>query len=90
VTIINCASCDLCHRHSLALSLNDAGQVGGDGVSGPREHNDLEQRRGGRALPWHRADIGFVVHTHYPGALGLREWIRVVLSWPLIFFLRGK
>jgi len=30
------------------------------------------------------------VHTHYPGALGMREWIRVVLSWPLIFFLGGK
>jgi hypothetical protein len=22
----------------------------------------------------------FLVHTHYPGALGLHEWIRVVLS----------
>jgi hypothetical protein len=32
----------------------------------------------------------FLVHTHYPGALGLREWIRVALSWPLIFFLRSK
>jgi hypothetical protein len=31
-----------------------------------------------------------LVHTHYPGVLGLREWIRVVLSWPLIFFLRSK
>ena len=34
--------------------------------------------------------LAFLVHTHYPGALGLREWIRVILSWPLIFFLRGK
>jgi hypothetical protein len=31
--------------------------------------------------------LRFWVHTHYPGALGLREWIRVVLSWPLIFFV---
>jgi len=31
--------------------------------------------------------LAFLVHTHYPGTLGLREWIRVVLSWPLIFFL---
>jgi hypothetical protein len=23
--------------------------------------------------------LAFLVHTHYPGALGLREWIRVVL-----------
>jgi hypothetical protein len=34
--------------------------------------------------------LAFLVHTHYPGALGLREWIRVVLSWPLIFFMRSK
>jgi hypothetical protein len=34
--------------------------------------------------------LACLVHTHYPGALGLREWIRVVLSWPLIFFLRSK
>jgi hypothetical protein len=34
--------------------------------------------------------LAFLVHTHYPGTLGLREWIRVVLSWPLIFFLRSK
>jgi hypothetical protein len=34
--------------------------------------------------------LAFLVHTHYPVALGLREWIRVVLSWPLIFFLRSK
>jgi hypothetical protein len=34
--------------------------------------------------------LALLVHTHYPGALGLREWIRVVLSWPLIFFLRSK
>jgi hypothetical protein len=34
--------------------------------------------------------LAFLVHTHYPGALGLREWIRVALSWPLIFFLRSK
>src|SRR6266511_3161589 len=27
---------------------------------------------------------------HYPGALGLREWVRVVLCWPLIFFLGSK
>jgi hypothetical protein len=32
--------------------------------------------------------LALLVHTHYPGALGLREWIRVV--WPLIFFLRSK
>ena len=25
--------------------------------------------------------LAFLVHTHYPGVLGLREWIRVVLSW---------
>src|SRR5262249_15092341 len=34
--------------------------------------------------------LAFLVHTHYPRALGLREWIRVILSWPLIFFLRSK
>jgi hypothetical protein len=34
--------------------------------------------------------LAFLVHTHYPSALGLREWIRVILSWPLIFFLRSK
>ncbi len=34
--------------------------------------------------------LALLVHTYYPGALGLREWIRVVLSWPLIFFLRSK
>ena len=34
--------------------------------------------------------LAFLVHAHYPGTLGLREWIRVVLSWPLIFFLRSK
>ena len=34
--------------------------------------------------------LAFLVHTHYPGALGLREWIRVALTWPLIFFLRSK
>ena len=34
--------------------------------------------------------LAFLVHTHYPATLGLREWIRVVLSWPLIFFLRSK
>jgi hypothetical protein len=34
--------------------------------------------------------LAFLVHTHYPGALGLREWIRVVVSWPLIFFLTSK
>jgi len=34
--------------------------------------------------------LAFLVHTHYPGAFGLREWIRVVLSWPLIFFMRSK
>jgi hypothetical protein len=26
----------------------------------------------------------------YPGALGLRAWVRVVLCWPLIFFLGSK
>src|SRR5262245_47148045 len=30
--------------------------AGGDAGSGPREHDDLEC--GGRALPWHRADLG--------------------------------
>jgi len=34
--------------------------------------------------------LAILVHTHYPSALGVREWIRVVLSWPLIFFLRSK
>ena len=34
--------------------------------------------------------LALLVHTYYPGALELREWIRVVLSWPLIFFLRSK
>ena len=34
--------------------------------------------------------LACLVHAHYPGALGLREWIRVVLSWPLIFFFRSK
>jgi hypothetical protein len=34
--------------------------------------------------------LAFLVDAHYPGALKLREWIRVVLSWPLIFFLRSK
>ncbi len=34
--------------------------------------------------------LALLVHTYYPGALGLREWIRVILSWPLIFFLRSK
>jgi len=34
--------------------------------------------------------LAFLVQTHYPGTLGLREWIRVVLTWPLIFFLRSK
>jgi hypothetical protein len=35
--------------------------------------------------------LALLVHTYYPGALGLREWIRLVLSWPLIFFfLRSK
>jgi hypothetical protein len=34
--------------------------------------------------------LALLVHTHYPGALGLREWIRVALSWPLIFFLRNN
>src|SRR6516162_189381 len=33
--------------------------AGGDGGSGPREHDDLERWCGGRALPWHRADLGF-------------------------------
>src|SRR5215472_3491751 len=32
--------------------------AGGDG--GPREHDYLERWCGGRALPWHRADLGFV------------------------------
>jgi hypothetical protein len=34
--------------------------------------------------------LALLVHTHYPGALGLREWIRVAFTWPLIFFLRSK
>src|SRR5262245_54136096 len=33
--------------------------AGGDGDIGPREHDDLERWCGGRALPWHRADLGF-------------------------------
>src|SRR5215469_1594012 len=33
--------------------------AGGDGGSGPREHDDLERWCGGRALPWHRADLCF-------------------------------
>src|SRR5262245_17196055 len=33
--------------------------AGGDGGIGPREHDDLERWCGGRALPWHRADVGF-------------------------------
>src|SRR5215813_9992098 len=33
--------------------------AGGNGGSGPREHDDLERWYGGRALPWHRADLGF-------------------------------
>src|SRR6516225_7058139 len=33
--------------------------AGGDGGSGPREHDDLERWCGGRALPWHRADLSF-------------------------------
>ena len=27
--------------------------------------------------------LALLVHTYYPGALGMREWIRVVLSWLL-------
>jgi hypothetical protein len=34
--------------------------------------------------------LAFLVDTYYPGALGLREWIRVAFTWPLIFFLRSK
>ena len=34
--------------------------------------------------------LAFLVNTHYPGALGFREWIRLALCWPLIFFLRSK
>src|SRR5262245_54496039 len=33
--------------------------AGGDGGRRPREHDYLEQWCGGRALPWHRADVGF-------------------------------
>src|SRR5262249_55015006 len=33
--------------------------AGGDGGSGPREHDYLERWCGSRALPWHRADLGF-------------------------------
>jgi hypothetical protein len=33
--------------------------AGVDGGSAPREHDDLERWCGGRALPWHRADLGF-------------------------------
>jgi hypothetical protein len=64
--------------------------AGGDGGSGPREHDDLS---GGAAAGLYLGTgliLALLVHTHYPGALGLREWIRVVLSWPLIFFLRSK
>jgi len=28
-------------------------------IEGSREHDDLERWYGGRALPWHRADLGF-------------------------------
>jgi len=33
--------------------------AGGDGGRRPREHDYLERWCGGRALPWHRADLGF-------------------------------
>src|SRR5215470_13041342 len=33
--------------------------AGGDGGGRPREHDDLERWYNGRALPWHRADLGF-------------------------------
>src|SRR5215470_10685671 len=33
--------------------------AGGDGGGRPREHDYLERWCGGRALPWHRADLGF-------------------------------
>src|SRR5262249_8709440 len=33
--------------------------AGGDGGSGPREHDDLERWGGGPALPWHRGGLGF-------------------------------
>jgi len=35
----------------------DAGRD--NGGRRPREHDDLERWRGGGALPWHRADLGF-------------------------------
>jgi hypothetical protein len=33
--------------------------AGGDGGRRPREHDYLERWCGGRALPWHRSDVGF-------------------------------
>ena len=33
--------------------------AGGDGGRRPREHDYLERWCGGRALPWHRADVSF-------------------------------
>src|SRR5262249_45832876 len=34
--------------------------------------------------------LGLMNGCGSPVSLGLREWSRVVLSWPLIFFLRSK
>src|SRR5262245_22655410 len=45
--------------------------AGGDGGSGLHEHDYLERRCGGRALPWHRADVGFF------GAHALSRCVRV-------------
>jgi hypothetical protein len=64
--------------------------AGGDGGSGPRSTTIWS---GGAAVELYLGAglmLALLVHTHYPGALGLREWIRVVLSWPLIFFLKSK
>jgi len=46
--------------------------AGGDGGSGPREHDDLERWCGGRAVPWRRADPGSF------GAHALSRCARVV------------
>jgi hypothetical protein len=62
-------------------------------MAGARSHRFPPRHRQGAAAGLYLGTgliLAFLVHTHYPGALGLREWIRVVLSWPLIFFLRSK
>jgi hypothetical protein len=63
---------------ALVFPALDLGQAvlfsaGGDGGRRPLEHDELKRWCGGWALPWHRADLGFLVHTHHPGALGLQS-----------------